>query len=243
VEPVGIERQFLVGLPSHRYQVRGICLYRHRRDFSNRDRLLLTLLHPHILQAGRNANWVTQTLDDLRMLERGIERLEQGLIALSSEATVRLATKQARKWLRAYFPGPPPGAGRLPDPLRRWVLQEIRRPDESAMVPSPHHTLTVEGTRARLVVRLVADREGPLIVLHEQRPGATSRYLGSLGLSPRETEVLTWVTVGKTNPEIAVILGLSPRTVQTHLERIFEKLGVENRTAAAALALGAPGPS
>lgn len=60
--------------------------------------------------------------------------------------------------------------------------------------------------------------------------------LEALGLSRREAEVLLWVAQGKTNPEIALILGLSPRTVGKHLERVFPKLGVETRTAAAASA-------
>lgn len=54
-----------------------------------------------------------------------------------------------------------------------------------------------------------------------------------LGLTRREVEVLTLVADGKTNAEIGMILGTSPRTVQKHLEHIFEKLGVETRTAAA----------
>lgn len=58
-----------------------------------------------------------------------------------------------------------------------------------------------------------------------------------LGLTRREVEVLTWVSDGKTNAEIGQILGRSPRTVQKHLEHIFEKLGVETRTAAAVRAL------
>jgi DNA-binding CsgD family transcriptional regulator len=51
-------------------------------------------------------------------------------------------------------------------------------------------------------------------------------------LTPREREVLDWVAAGKTNRDIAVILGASPRTIEKHLERVFEKLGVETRTAA-----------
>ncbi len=58
-----------------------------------------------------------------------------------------------------------------------------------------------------------------------------------LALSAREAEVLSWVAQGKTNAEISRILGISARTVQKHLEHIFDKLGVENRTAAAAKAL------
>jgi DNA-binding CsgD family transcriptional regulator len=49
--------------------------------------------------------------------------------------------------------------------------------------------------------------------------------------------VLYWVAKGKTNRDIGDILGASPATVKKHLERIHEKLGVETRTAAAALAL------
>jgi DNA-binding response OmpR family regulator len=63
----------------------------------------------------------------------------------------------------------------------------------------------------------------------------TDRLLQA-NLTPRETEVLTWLARGKTNRDIAEILGMSHRTVNKHLEHIFEKLGVETRAAAAALA-------
>jgi Response regulator containing a CheY-like receiver domain and an HTH DNA-binding domain len=66
---------------------------------------------------------------------------------------------------------------------------------------------------------------------------ATSESLERLGLTPREAEILLWVSRGKTNPEIATILGIGLTTVKKHLESTFAKLGVENRTAAAALAL------
>ncbi len=66
---------------------------------------------------------------------------------------------------------------------------------------------------------------------------ASSESLESLGLTPREAEILLWVSRGKTNPEIATILGIGLTTVKKHLESTFAKLGVENRTAAAALAL------
>ncbi len=59
----------------------------------------------------------------------------------------------------------------------------------------------------------------------------------SLGLTPRVAEVLLWVAQGKTNPEIAIILGISEQTVKKHVLDIFETLGVETRTAAALRAL------
>lgn len=60
--------------------------------------------------------------------------------------------------------------------------------------------------------------------------------LATAALTPRETEVLSWIAKGKTNRDVAEILGMSPRTVNKHLEHVFEKLGVETRAAAAALA-------
>ena len=61
--------------------------------------------------------------------------------------------------------------------------------------------------------------------------------LDSLGLTRRETEVLTWIAQGKTNYEIGVILSACTGTICKHVQRILVKLSVENRTAAAAIAL------
>ena len=52
------------------------------------------------------------------------------------------------------------------------------------------------------------------------------------GITPREQEVLRWVSCGKTDADIAALLAISPRTVNKHLEHIYVKLGVETRTAA-----------
>jgi DNA-binding CsgD family transcriptional regulator len=57
-------------------------------------------------------------------------------------------------------------------------------------------------------------------------------------LTPRETEILSWVAYGKSNAEIGAILGISSTTVGKHLEHIYPKLGVENRTAAASFLQG-----
>jgi len=59
----------------------------------------------------------------------------------------------------------------------------------------------------------------------------------ALGLTPRVAETLLWLAQGKTNPEIAIVLGNSESTVKKHVLEIFEKLGVETRTAASLCAL------
>src|SRR5262245_6363751 len=67
----------------------------------------------------------------------------------------------------------------------------------------------------------------------EFKPDFTSYApLEKLGLTPREAEVLLWVAQGKTNLDIAMILGAAESTVKKHLHAILEKLGVENRSAA-----------
>jgi DNA-binding CsgD family transcriptional regulator len=65
-----------------------------------------------------------------------------------------------------------------------------------------------------------------------------AQRLEALGVTPRETEVLRWLAAGKTDREIAALLGCSHRTVQKHLQRLYVKLGVETRTAAVMRTLG-----
>jgi len=78
-----------------------------------------------------------------------------------------------------------------------------------------------------------------LVVLTESSDAAAIEALTlQFRLTAREAEVLYWVVKGKTNRDIADILGNSPKTITKHLEHVFDKLGVETRTAAAALALG-----
>jgi DNA-binding CsgD family transcriptional regulator len=78
-----------------------------------------------------------------------------------------------------------------------------------------------------------------LLRLAKDSSANTAEFSSELGLTSREGEVLSWLSKGKTNRDIAQILGLSPRTVDKHLEQIYAKLGVENRTAAAAIAANA----
>jgi DNA-binding CsgD family transcriptional regulator len=105
----------------------------------------------------------------------------------------------------------------------------------------------VAGSSGRLFVRRVPDpanTDQALFVLAEKAPPATPELLLTLGLTPREAEILFWIAQGKTSPEIAVILETAPATVKRHVHHILSKLGVETRLAAALRAmevLGLPG--
>ena len=64
-------------------------------------------------------------------------------------------------------------------------------------------------------------------------------FLKKFSLTSRECEVLTWLSTGKSNRAIALALALQPRTIDKYLEQIYSKLGIKNRTAAAAIAIDA----
>jgi DNA-binding response OmpR family regulator/DNA-binding CsgD family transcriptional regulator len=106
--------------------------------------------------------------------------------------------------------------------------------------PTAGQHLLLSGLDVPLQIALVQPLANAEYLLKLQEGGkATGEALlrQSLGLTARESQVLYWISNGKSNREIAEILGMSPRTVNKHLEQIFPKLGVENRTAAARVAL------
>ena len=75
-------------------------------------------------------------------------------------------------------------------------------------------------------------------VNREFKPDFSSHEpLLKLGLTPRAAEALLWLAQGKTNSDIATILGISESTVKKHVQEMFDKLGVETRGAAAVRAL------
>jgi DNA-binding response OmpR family regulator len=147
-------------------------------------------------------------------------------------------TPLARTLLERYFEG---GSYLAPALLRDWLaecMQRLARQQEMGK-------LTVERGAARLIVQLHqqigdADAAGDwLIVMRESSDAAVIEAMRlTLQLTTREAEVLYWVIKGKTNRDIGEILGSSPMTVKKHLERVFVKVGVETRTAAAGVAMG-----
>lgn len=95
--------------------------------------------------------------------------------------------------------------------------------------------------RTPLRLRRFREQEGSgeisMLLIEEQRPEPGPKDLIPLGLTPREAEVLFWISQGKTNPEIALIIGAARRTVATHVEHLLAKLEVENRACAALMAV------
>ena len=103
-------------------------------------------------------------------------------------------------------------------------------------------SVRIEQPLGTLELVLIAQyRENEVLIrLNELNPDEhAARLRTRLPITDREAQVLLWLSYGKSSIDISDVLSISPRTVQKHLERIFEKLGVETRAAAAALAIRA----
>ncbi|HZY19999.1 MAG TPA: response regulator transcription factor [Ramlibacter sp.] len=150
-------------------------------------------------------------------------------------------TPLARDLLATYCGiAPAPAQPQAPQPVVEWLRRHLR--DAMQQIEPPR--LTIEQGARRLSFRLHQqigqDEEGGewLIVMREVSDAGVIEAMSlSFKLTAREAEVLYWVVKGKINRDIADIVGSSPATVKKHLERIFAKLGVETRTAAAGMAM------
>lgn len=140
------------------------------------------------------------------------QSLDRAVVLLDREQHVVFSTRRAKILLHQHFSG---FTGNSMPSL-------LDAPDSPLVV----HRFTESGSR-----------ELELIMLEEKRATPGPAALMSLGLTARESEVLYWVAQGKSNPDVAVILGAAVRTVQKHVENIFRKLGLETRHAATLAAL------
>jgi DNA-binding CsgD family transcriptional regulator len=210
--------------------------------FTEGERLIANLAAPHINQAWQNAKLVSGMRTRLQLFEQGMESAALAAISCDSQGRIHFTTAMARRYLAEYFGVSRRLDYRLPDELLRWVRHQNAQPLESD-VPPVRLPLTVEKASKRLTVRLLSSNGANLLLLEEDMPLPDSHLLSMHALSPRESEVLAWVAEGKTNGEIAAILSMNIGTVKKHLVNIFQKLGVETRTAAAARALTTHSPS
>ena len=124
----------------------------------------------------------------------------------------------------------------LPKPWLEW-LEQLHGGLAQPKTPLKSSLLRNDDLRLQYMGKLGPD-EFLLRLARDTGTESSKDFSKELGLTSRESEVLSWLSKGKTNRDIAQILGLSPRTVDKHLEQIYAKLGVENRTAAAAVATG-----
>jgi DNA-binding NarL/FixJ family response regulator len=155
------------------------------------------------------------------------------LLATDLAGRIKWCTPKARALLQTWWPGDPAAnldLPELPEPVLARLLALRHDPGASCV-------LEVGGVQLECAMLSPIGPDELLFRLSEKRSEDDIQLLQQLGLTGREAEVLLWLSRGKANREIGQILGISPRTVNKHLEQIFVKLGVENRASAAARAV------
>lgn len=155
------------------------------------------------------------------------------LLAVSGDGRILWHTPQAAKLLKQSYAALEERDFRLPAEIIEWIGQ--------AAGTGRKATAWVGGTadnRLELSYLGQVRADEHVLRLAGGQPGGEIAVLRlRLALTAREAEVLVWLARGKSNRDISDILSISPRTVNKHLEQVYEKLGVENRASATALAI------
>jgi DNA-binding NarL/FixJ family response regulator len=161
--------------------------------------------------------------------QQAVDAAGHAMMSVDSRGHVRWQSPAARDWLAAWLES----GNCVPAPVTDWLAQ-------GATVPLSWCI----GQWQLSMARLASDGTSTTLLLQRSASVVQPRKLAEThGLTSRESEVLYWVALGKINRDIGEILGMSTRTVDKHLQHVFEKLNVETRTAAVSMVFkhAAPG--
>jgi DNA-binding CsgD family transcriptional regulator len=220
-----VEDELGFGVQCETRFILGFAFHRGERSFTEADRLLLNLIRPHIIQAYLHLEELAGHEQLQHDLQTALRENGLGVIIVNDRHAVIHATPGTFEKLASYVPVPA-GQQKLPEALAQWAFNDDGN--------SNGEPFTVSRDGARLIIRRVRQSDRRLLLLSEENSTAAAERLAQYHLTPRELEVLHWLAAGKANAEIGVILGVSVGTAKMHVEHILAKLGVENRTAAAA---------
>jgi DNA-binding CsgD family transcriptional regulator len=227
--PMGVEYQIAATIKLEPERVTAFALSRRLNDYTERDRTILQMLRPHLVVACNNLI----VADERKML------LDNSLLALNELASATLIvdlhsrilyhTGAGLRWIGATE------QGILPARIAGWLYQNTPASGTSQAMS----LISNEGNIQVRAMPTTSKQRLLLVLTQESKQQPLVAAPNTFGLSKRQSDVAQWICNGKSNSEIAAILGISPRTVQKHVEHIFEKLGVESRIALAAFLNGA----
>ncbi|MGZ4996159.1 MAG: response regulator, partial [Methylobacter sp.] len=180
---------------------------------------------------------------DLQLTQaRNLKRVENALnnspfsaLAIDESAIITWLTPGGIRWLDEFVQKHAlTGQHEVGSPLPKPMLEWIKQLDDKADAFESYRA----GTGFLAKITACQNTSEYLLVLEKHSAEWDLDWVrNSLGLTVREAEILMWISRGKTNKEAGLILGSSPRTINKHLEHIFEKLGVVTRAAAVSMVL------
>lgn len=182
-------------------------------------KILIARLRVHIANARLTQN-----------TRKALDSMGQYAFSANSNGEISWATPLAKSMLSVAATYPKWLTHDFPNQIKQWLSTDSYLTNN----------LVLESQNYPIRIHWVGQLEGKqylLKIIDENQPDSINKIKQEFGITDREAEVLLWIAHGKTNREIGQILSMSPRTVNKHLEQIFKKLCVENRTSAAAKAI------
>jgi DNA-binding CsgD family transcriptional regulator len=218
---LGVEYQIAATIKFEPERITAFALSRQRNDYTERDRAILEMLRPHLVIALNNLTLATERQTILDSTKLDLRELSYATIIVDRQSRILYHTGPGLKWIGVV------PQGFLPVHISGWLNQVATN--------TRHQTMGLNTEVGEICIRFVptGSPQRRLLVLTAGSQNMVPAPANDFGLSKRELEIARWIGDGKTNTEIASILGISPRTVQKHIEHIFEKMDVKTRVAVA----------
>ncbi len=209
--------------PGSAQEMIGLTLGRTKRDFSLRERALADLMRPHLQATLRRLH--EQAM--IGALASAQENHKGWAVLTAGDGTIALSTPDAERQLGLRV------GDRLPSRLHQWISQERARqrnqPSGSATAAT---RLEIAGRHVTARLRVSVHERLDALHLAPVPASPLPEDLLTLGLTRRQAEVMALALQGRTSPQIAVAMSLSPRTIEKHFESIYAHLGVSGRSQA-----------
>ena len=215
--PLGVEYQIAATIRLGPDHITAFALASRQADYTERDRAILEMLQPHLVVAFNNLALASESRTILDAAALALHELSSATIIVDSRHRILYHTGPGLQWIGATSPGILPA--NISKSLNRPAANRSRR------------IMNLASDAGEIHIRAVptSSPERRLLVLTAGSRNIVPAQTNDFGLSKRELEVAQWIGDGKTNKEIASTLGISSRTVQKHIEHIFEKMGVKTR--------------
>ncbi len=196
---------------------------RNDRDYNETEKAIFEFFSPHLECAYRNVALRQQQQDRLERAQATLSAIESESIWVTSNFGLYEHSPRALLLLSEFIA---PVHSGLPEVITDWMKAHFDGDQFNLQPP-----LAIRTATASLICHFHAYQSESLhlITLKRRNHQPSLEAVATLGLSPRRAQVLTWLAQGKTNAQIASILEISKRTVDNHIEAIFDKLGVDSR--------------
>jgi len=216
-----VEHQIAAAVKFQPDRITAFALSRQQNDYTERDRAILEMLRPHLVIALNNLTLANERQSILESKELALQELSAATMIVDRQSRILYHTGPGLNWIGVA------NQKILPVQISGWL--------DKAANSTRRQTMSLNTEAGEIGIRFVptGSPQRRLLVLTAGSRNSITAQTNGFGLSKRQLEVAQSIGAGMTNKEIASTLGISARTVQKHIEHIFEKMGVKSRVAVA----------